>query len=120
MFIFIALGPGCDCGVRHALPASGCLLSLSLLHTLVCGYLGLLLLGTECLGFGFGFLGRGFFCVFFFFFSFNLHKPLEGIIFVSELNFCHADASSDSLFYAVSNKSGIPAVQLFLNISTST
>lgn len=68
MFIFIALGPGCDCGVRHALPASGCLLSLSLLHTLVCGYLGLLLLGTECLGFGFGFLGRGFFCVFFFFF----------------------------------------------------
>lgn len=108
MFIFIALGPGCDCGVRHALPASGCLLSLSLLHTLVCGYLGLLLLGTECLGFGFGFLGRGFFCVLFFFpfFFLNLHKPLEGIIFVSELNFCHADASSDSLFYAVSNKSG--------------
>lgn len=30
MFIFIALGPDCDCGVRHALPASGCLLSLSL------------------------------------------------------------------------------------------
>lgn len=49
------------------------------LHTLVCGYLGLLLLGIECLGFGFVFLGFGLGLIVLFY----LHKPLEGIIIIS-------------------------------------
>jgi len=108
MFIFIALGPDCDCGVRHALPASGCLLSLSLPSHTCLWVFGSAASGLSVLVLGFDFLGEVSWLGFLVWFLFILHQPLEGIIIISlsELKFCHSGASSDSSFYTVSKKSG--------------
>lgn len=87
MFIFIALGPDCDCGVRHALPASGCLLLFSLpSHTCLWVFGSA---SSEVFGF-FSLLVLVFI------------KLWRGITTISlfELKFCCYIASSDSPFYA--------------------
>lgn len=102
MFIFIAVGPGCDCGVAACftckwLPA----LTLTPFTHLFVGIWVCCFWALSVWGLGLFFWGFGLGLIVLFY----LHKPLEGIIIIS-LDWNFAFLVLLSVFYAVSKKSG--------------